>query len=125
VIEPRSGVWWTDGDPSLRVPGALVRVDDWWQLDLIGNLPVNHQWRDAFSLVPSTTVYGACLGTRYTLRRAYLTESKGHVAGMVLEPQPVLVTGPTLVEVLDELRAREPLFGEHGEQPDPSARLGW
>lgn len=77
MIEPRSGVWWTDGDPSLRVPGALVRVDDGWQLDLIGNLPVNHQWRDAFSLVPSTTVYGACLGTRYTLRRAYLTESKG------------------------------------------------
>ena len=29
---------------------------------------------------------------------------------MVLEPEPVLVTDPTLMEVLDELRAREPLF---------------
>jgi hypothetical protein len=34
----------------------------------------------------------------------------GYVAGMVLEPEPVLVTDPTLTEVLDELRAREPLF---------------
>src|ERR1035437_7939662 len=29
---------------------------------------------------------------------------------MVLEPESVLVTDPTLMEVLDELRAREPLF---------------
>jgi hypothetical protein len=29
---------------------------------------------------------------------------------MVLEPEPVLVTDPTLMDVLDELRAREPLF---------------
>ena len=29
---------------------------------------------------------------------------------MVLEPEPVLVIDPTLMEVLDELRAREPLF---------------
>ena len=29
---------------------------------------------------------------------------------MVLEPEPVLVTDPTLTEVLDELRAREPLI---------------
>ncbi len=29
---------------------------------------------------------------------------------MVLEPEPELVTDPTLMEVLDELRAREPLF---------------
>ncbi|HZM53977.1 MAG TPA: hypothetical protein VFC03_03005, partial [Acidimicrobiales bacterium] len=29
---------------------------------------------------------------------------------MVLEPEPVLVTDPTLMEVLAELRAREPLF---------------
>jgi hypothetical protein len=34
----------------------------------------------------------------------------GYVAGMVLEPEPVLVTDPTLTEVLDELRAREPLI---------------
>ena len=34
----------------------------------------------------------------------------GYVAGTVLEPEPVLVTDPTLTEVLDELRAREPLF---------------
>jgi len=27
----------------------------------------------------------------------------GYVAGMVLEPEPVLVTDPTLTEVLDEL----------------------
>src|SRR5664280_3907598 len=33
-----------------------------------------------------------------------------YFAGMVLEPEPVLVTDPTLMEVLDELRAREPLF---------------
>src|SRR5450756_390210 len=29
---------------------------------------------------------------------------------MVLEPEPVLVTDPTLMEVLDELRTREPIF---------------
>ena len=29
---------------------------------------------------------------------------------MVLEPEPELVTDPTLMEVLDELRAMEPLF---------------
>ena len=29
---------------------------------------------------------------------------------MVLQPEPVLVTDPTLMEVLDELGAREPLF---------------
>ena len=29
---------------------------------------------------------------------------------MVVEPEPMLVTDPTLMEVLDELRAREPLF---------------
>jgi hypothetical protein len=34
----------------------------------------------------------------------------GYVAGMVLEPEPVMVTDPTLTDVLDELRAREPLF---------------
>src|SRR5664280_2609758 len=33
-----------------------------------------------------------------------------YFAGMVLEPEPVLVTDPTLMEVLAELRAREPLF---------------
>src|SRR5674476_926665 len=34
----------------------------------------------------------------------------GYVAGMVLEPEPVLATDPPLTEVLDALRAREPLF---------------
>jgi hypothetical protein len=29
---------------------------------------------------------------------------------MVIKPEPVLVTDPALIEVLDELRAREPLF---------------
>jgi len=29
---------------------------------------------------------------------------------MVLKPEPMLVTDPTLTDVLDELRAREPLF---------------
>jgi hypothetical protein len=33
-----------------------------------------------------------------------------YVAGNVLEPEPVLVTDPTLMDVRDELRAREPLF---------------
>jgi hypothetical protein len=32
---------------------------------------------------------------------------------MVLEPEPVLVTDPTLTEVLAELRLREPLFHRH------------
>ena len=60
----------------MRVPGTLARADDWWQLDLIGNLPVNHQWPGGLSMVPPSTIYGACLGTRYTLRRAYLADSK-------------------------------------------------
>lgn len=77
MIESRTGVWWTDGDPSMRVPGTLARADDFWQLDLIGNLPVSHQWTGGLSMVPPTTIYGACLGTRYTLRRAYLADSKG------------------------------------------------
>jgi ApeA N-terminal domain 1 len=77
VIESRTGVWWTDGDSNRRVPGTLARADDLWQLDLIGNLPVNNRWTGALSMVPPTTIYGSCLGTRYTLRWAYLAESKG------------------------------------------------
>jgi len=34
----------------------------------------------------------------------------GLCCGPGLAPEPVLVTDPTLTEVLDELRAREPLF---------------
>ena len=62
---------------------------------------------------------------RLFTRNITLTLEIVRMETFLLEPEPVVVTGPTLVEVLDELRAREPLFGEHGDQPDPSARLGW
>jgi hypothetical protein len=46
---------------------------------------------------------GPVPGKRPPQRRRY-------VAGMIHEPEHVLVTDPTVTEVLDELRAREPLF---------------
>ncbi|MBP0454049.1 hypothetical protein J5Y04_31580 [Kitasatospora sp. RG8] len=77
MIQSRSGVWWTDDDPSVRVPGTLSRTPDQWQLDLIGTLRVNHQWSDSLSLVPPVTIYGACSGRRYTLRVSYLVRTTG------------------------------------------------
>ncbi|MFD5082543.1 HEPN domain-containing protein [Kitasatospora sp. NPDC058406] len=84
MIESRSGVWWTDDDPSVRVPGTLARAGERWQLDLIGTLRVNQQWEDQLSLVPPATIYGACSGKRYTLRDSYLSHTNGpsiHIPG--------------------------------------------
>jgi hypothetical protein len=77
LIESRSGVWWTSDDPTRRLPGTLVRGDDRWRLDLIGSLWVDTNWVDGLSLIPPRTIYGTCLGTRYTLHSAYLRDSKG------------------------------------------------
>ncbi|WP_144121045.1 HEPN domain-containing protein [Catellatospora sichuanensis] len=81
MIDSRSGVWWTNIDPGKRVPGTLVRTSDAWQLDLVGTLaPAQevHELQDVdqLALVPPTTIYGACLGTRYTLRHANLESTK-------------------------------------------------
>ena len=40
MIEPRSGIWWTDSDTTRCVPGTLTRLADSWRLDLIGTLTV-------------------------------------------------------------------------------------
>ena len=63
--------------------------------------PAKHWYPVTESLCTSASVRSRARGRRC---------APGYVAGMVLEPEPVLVTDPTLTEVLDELRAREPLF---------------
>lgn len=77
MIETRPGVWWTSKDPTKRVPGTLVRENSLWRLDLVGKLPVDHGWAGGLSLVPPVTVFGSSLGTRCTLRGAYLSDQKG------------------------------------------------
>ncbi|MFJ5550521.1 HEPN domain-containing protein [Streptomyces sp. NPDC093225] len=79
MTEPRSGMWWAGDSPVAAVPGTLTRVDDHWQLDLIGTLPVNTYWTDSLSLVPLERIYGACHGVKYTLDGARLTNSRGPV----------------------------------------------
>ncbi|MFD5833972.1 HEPN domain-containing protein [Streptomyces collinus] len=76
-MEARSGVWWVDRGPDKRVAGTLTRSGDVWQLNLVGRLPVDSSRPDGLSLVPPTTIYGTCLGRRYTLRHAYLRQSSG------------------------------------------------
>jgi hypothetical protein len=76
VIEPRSGVWWTDSDPVKRIPGTLIREGDHWQLSLIGTLPIDKSWPDGLSLDPPTTIFGSCRGIKYTLHISYLVD--GH-----------------------------------------------
>jgi hypothetical protein len=72
MIEPRSGVWWMDADPDRQLPGTLSRVGDVWRLDLIGSLgQVDRGGPDGLALVPPTTIFGSCLGTRYTLGHAF------------------------------------------------------
>ncbi|MFJ6054497.1 HEPN domain-containing protein [Streptomyces sp. NPDC092307] len=77
--EARSGMWWVGDSPIAAIPGTLTRVDDHWQLDLIGTLPVNTYWTDSLSLVPLERIYGACHGIKYTLDGARLTDSRGPV----------------------------------------------
>ncbi|MFJ8701401.1 ApeA N-terminal domain 1-containing protein [Streptomyces ardesiacus] len=76
-MEARSGVWWIDRDPNKRVAGTLIRRDGIWILNLVGRLPVDSPRLDELALVPPTTIYGRCLGTRYTLRHAYLKQTNG------------------------------------------------
>lgn len=76
MTESRSGVWWID-DRDEHVAGTLVRVDGRWELSTIGALPLGFQWSTGLSLVPPTTIYGCCHGTRYTLHDAYLIDSRG------------------------------------------------
>jgi hypothetical protein len=76
-MEAVSGVWWVDGSPDKRVAGTLTRNDEVWQLNLVGRLLIDTGQPDGLSLVPPATIYGACLGRRYTLRHAYLRASKG------------------------------------------------
>ncbi|MDK1343414.1 hypothetical protein QNO09_08895 [Streptomyces sp. 378] len=76
-MEAISGVWWVDGNPDKRVAGTLAYTGELWQLNLVGRLPADNTQSDGLSLVPPATIYGACLGRRYTLRHAYLRRSKG------------------------------------------------
>ncbi|MDQ0812116.1 hypothetical protein QFZ63_003830 [Streptomyces sp. B3I7] len=76
-METRSGVWWTDRDPHKRISGTLSRSENAWRLNLVGRLPEDNPRADGLVLLPPTTIYGSCLGTRYTLRHAYLRQSKG------------------------------------------------
>ncbi|WP_158997679.1 hypothetical protein [Streptomyces aureus] len=75
--EQRHGVWWTPDAPTVRVPGALNRIDDGWQLDLIGTLLTDWGGDTGLRLVPPTTIWGSCLGTLYTLRHCYLNDVTG------------------------------------------------
>ncbi|WP_439676777.1 HEPN domain-containing protein [Embleya sp. MST-111070] len=73
MIDARSGVWWMDGHPERRVSGTLTRETDHWRLDVIGTLPWEPKADDSVAMVPSVTIYGACLGRRYTLVSAHST----------------------------------------------------
>ena len=81
VIEPQSGVWWTEHNPTRRVPGTLTRSDDSWQLDLVGTLEFQDTSQDTrqdagIALIPLISIFGACLGVRYTVVGCRVTLSR-------------------------------------------------
>src|SRR5664280_1178489 len=81
---------------------------DQWLPSVDGPVVFASGWRSVTDWYPVTESLCASASVRSRARGRRC--APGYVAGMVLEPEPVLVTDPTLTEVLDALRAREPLI---------------
>jgi excisionase family DNA binding protein len=110
------GTWWVQ-DAARAVKGTLRLDGEYWRLDTVGRLQVDGPWRDELSFLPPSVIYGAALGTRYTLQDAYLRQDRE--PAVYSYAAELLGTGPRFPRrLVAERRIRFVHVGRHVRIPE-------